>query len=122
MAKKEKGKDQMSIEGTEEIEILGRLTERIDKAVDLIRVLRKENDSLKSQLEEKSGDLGSIEDAKKEADEEIASLTAKIVELESGDNAKAEKIEGELEKLKGERSVIRKKVESALEKLESLEN
>lgn len=122
MAKKSsKDTDQMSIEGTEELEILARLTERVDKAVDLIQKLRKENESIKAKLEDIRADLDTSEKARKEAEKEGASLKQRVEELEGESGERVEEVEGELEKLKEERAVIRQRVESVLEKLESLE-
>jgi len=44
--------DQMSLAGTEEAEILGRLNERVERAVALIQELRRERDALKERVEE----------------------------------------------------------------------
>jgi FtsZ-binding cell division protein ZapB len=121
LAKKAKDTEQLSIEGTEEMEILARLSERVDKAVELIQKLRKENDSLRTKLEEKTSDLAAAEEAKKAADGEVVSLKARIEELEGEGGERIEEVESELEQLKEERQAIRKRVESVLERLESLE-
>jgi len=122
LAKKSRDNDQLSIEGTEEMEILSRLTERVDKAVELIQKIRKENEALKASLEEKGKDLEGVEAAKKAAEEETAALRERVESLEGESGERLEEVEDELEKLKGERKAIRQKVESVLEKLESLES
>ena len=47
--------DQMSLAGTEEAEILARLSERVEKAVGTIQELRKERDQLRARVEELEG-------------------------------------------------------------------
>jgi FtsZ-binding cell division protein ZapB len=42
---------QMPLSGTEEEEILARLSERVDRAVKMIQDLRRERDELKAQIE-----------------------------------------------------------------------
>ena len=44
----------MPLAGTEEEQILARLSERVDRAVKMIQELRKERDELKAQLESSS--------------------------------------------------------------------
>jgi FtsZ-binding cell division protein ZapB len=50
--KKATTEDQMTLAGTAEGEILARLSERVEKAVQTIQELRRERDALKAQLEE----------------------------------------------------------------------
>ncbi|HYC58328.1 MAG TPA: cell division protein ZapB [Thermoanaerobaculia bacterium] len=50
--KKTKDTDQLTLAGTEEAEILGRLSERVEKAVATIQELRRERDQLRSRVEE----------------------------------------------------------------------
>ena len=50
--KKRQSDDQLSLAGTEEGEILARLSERVEKAVQMISELRRERDALKAQLED----------------------------------------------------------------------
>ena len=50
--KKKTGEEQMSLAGTEEGEILARLSERVERAVQMIQELRKERDQLKAELAE----------------------------------------------------------------------
>ena len=47
--------DQMSLAGTEEAEILARLSERVEKAVGTIQELRRERDQLRARVEELEG-------------------------------------------------------------------
>ena len=51
--KKKTGEEQMSLAGTEEGEILARLGERVERAVQMIQELRKERDLLKAELAER---------------------------------------------------------------------
>ncbi len=50
--KKKTTEEQMPLAGTEEGQILARLSERVDKAVLMIQELRRERDELKAKLEE----------------------------------------------------------------------
>lgn len=52
--KKKTTEEQMSLAGTEEGEILARLSERVERAVKTIQELRRERDALKAQLAERS--------------------------------------------------------------------
>ena len=82
----------MPLAGTEEGQILARLSERVDRAVQMIQELRRERDSLKARLEK--------------ADEQSAqsdSAASRLIQLE------------------GERSEIRNRIESILSSLETLE-
>ncbi len=49
--KKKQSDDQLSLAGTEEGEILARLSERVEKAVQMINELRRERDELMARLE-----------------------------------------------------------------------
>ena len=51
--KKKTAEEQMSLAGTEEGEILARLSERVERAVQMIQELRKERDRLKAELAER---------------------------------------------------------------------
>ncbi|MFL6248070.1 MAG: cell division protein ZapB [Thermoanaerobaculia bacterium] len=53
--KKTRDNDQMTLAGTEEAEILARLSERVEKAVGTIQELRKERDQLRARVEELEG-------------------------------------------------------------------
>jgi FtsZ-binding cell division protein ZapB len=50
--KKKTTEEQMPLAGTEEGQILARLSERIDKAVKMIQELRRERDTLKAERDE----------------------------------------------------------------------
>ena len=91
--KKTKDNEQMALAGTEEAEILGRLSERVEKAVAAIQDLRKERDQLKQRVEE----------------------------LESQVRANDEVTE-EQERLRRERGEIRDRIENILASLEALED
>ncbi|MBK5260871.1 MAG: cell division protein ZapB [Thermoanaerobaculia bacterium] len=53
--KKTKTEGQLSLAGTEEGEILARLSERVERAVQTIQQLRRERDELRSKLEQAEG-------------------------------------------------------------------
>jgi FtsZ-binding cell division protein ZapB len=90
--KKTRDNDQMSLAGTEEAEILARLSERVEKAVGTIQELRRERDQLRTRVEE---------------------LEALVEDNKS--------VEEEQERLQKERGEIRTRIESILESLEALE-
>ncbi len=90
--KKTKDNEQMALAGTEEAEILGRLSERVEKAVAAIQELRKEREQLKKRVEE----------------------------LESQVRANDE-VSEEQERLLRERGEIRDRIENILASLEALE-
>lgn len=89
---KKKDNDQMALAGTEEAEILSRLSERVEKAVGTIQELRRERDKLRAQVEE---------------------LESRVREQES--------IDEEHERFRKERVEIRDRIESILGSLEALE-
>jgi FtsZ-binding cell division protein ZapB len=91
--------DQMSLAGTEEAEILGRLNERVERAVALIQELRRERDSLKTQLEAAEAKVRDQENA-----------TERVTTLEE-----------ENDRFQKERGEIRNRIESILSNLEALE-
>jgi FtsZ-binding cell division protein ZapB len=90
--KKTRDNDQMSLAGTEEAEILARLSERVEKAVGTIQELRREREQLRTRVEE---------------------LEALVADNKS--------VEEEQERLQKERGEIRNRIESILESLEALE-
>ena len=91
--------DQLSLAGTEEAEILGRLNERVERAVTLIQELRRERDSLKTQLEAAEAKVRDQENA-----------TERVTSLEE-----------ENDRFQKERGEIRNRIESILSNLEALE-
>ncbi len=91
--------DQMSLAGTEEAEILGRLNERVERAVALIQELRRERDALKTQLEAAEAKVRDQENA-----------TERVTTLEE-----------ENDRFQKERGEIRNRIESILSNLEALE-
>jgi FtsZ-binding cell division protein ZapB len=97
--KKNRDNDQLSLAGTEEGEILGRLNDRVEKAIATIQELRRERDTLRRQLDEATSRL-----------------------QEQGDAAdRASTLEEDNERFKRERSEIRDRIESILGNLEALE-
>jgi len=53
--KKNRDDNQLALAGTEEAEILNRLSERVERAVATIQELRRERDQLKARVEELEG-------------------------------------------------------------------
>jgi FtsZ-binding cell division protein ZapB len=97
--KKNRDNDQLSLAGTEEGEILGRLNDRVEKAIAMIQELRRERDTLRRQLDD---------------------ATARL--QEQGDAAdRASTLEEDNERFKRERGEIRDRIESILGNLEALE-
>jgi len=97
--KKTRETDQLTLAGTEEEEILGRLNERVEKAIATIQELRKERDTLRRQLDD---------------------ATARL--QENGDAAeRASTLEEDNDRFKRERGEIRDRIESILSNLEALE-
>lgn len=90
--KKTRDNDQMALAGTEEAEILSRLSDRVEKAVGTIQELRRERDQLRARVEELENQV-----------------------------AQAESLEEEQERLRRERGEIRNRIENILSSLEALE-
>jgi FtsZ-binding cell division protein ZapB len=97
--KKNRDNDQLSLAGTEEGEILGRLNDRVEKAITMIQELRRERDTLRRQLDE---------------------ATARLHEQGEA-TERASSLEEDNERFKQERSEIRDRIESILSNLEALE-
>ena len=97
--KKTTTNEQMTIAGTEEAEILGRLSERVERAVATIQELRRERDQLRARVDE-------LESRVKEGDETSTRL---------------ETLEEEHDRFVKERGEIRTRIESILSNLEQLE-
>jgi FtsZ-binding cell division protein ZapB len=97
--KKTRENDQLTLAGTEEEEILGRLNDRVEKAIATIQELRKERDTLRRQLDD---------------------ATARL--QEQGDaTERASTLEEDNDRFKRERGEIRDRIESILTNLEALE-
>ena len=97
--KKNRDNDQLTLAGTEEGEILGRLNDRVEKAIGTILELRRERDTLRRQLDEATSQL-----------------------QQQGDAAdRASTLEEDNDRFKKERSEIRDRIESILGSLEALE-
>jgi FtsZ-binding cell division protein ZapB len=97
--KKTRENDQLTLAGTEEEEILGRLNDRVEKAIATIQELRKERDTLRRQLDD---------------------ATARL--QEQGDaTERASTLEEDNDRFKRERGEIRDRIESILSNLEALE-
>ena len=98
--KKTRETEQLVLKGTEEGEILARLSERVEKAIVTIQELRQERDSLRKKAEE--------------ADRKLTER-----ESEAGDLAD---LRSEHDRMKSERGEIRSRIESILGNLESLDD
>jgi len=98
--KKTKDNDQLTLNGTEEGEILSRLGEKVDRAVATIQELRRERDSLKARLEETEARLREFGDT----------------------SSRAAQLEEDCDRFQRERGEIRNRIESILSSLESLDN
>ena len=98
--KKTRETEQLVLKGTEEGEILARLSERVEKAIVTIQELREERDSLRRKIEE--------------AEQRVAKR-----ESEAGDLAG---LRSEHDRLKTERGEIKNRIESILGNLESLDD
>lgn len=97
--KKNRDNDQMILAGTEEGEILGRLNDRVEKAIATIQELRRERDTLRRQLDE---------------------ATARLQEQGQATD-RASSLEEDNERFKKERGEIRDRIESILGSLEALD-
>ena len=97
--KKNREAGQMPLAGTEEGEILSRLSERVERAVTTIQDLRRERDGLKTRLEKAEEELKQ----RGEAASQVSTL------------------EQECDRFRKERDEIRSRVESMLSALETLE-
>ena len=97
--KKNRETDQLTLAGTEEEEILGRLNDRVERAIATIQELRKERDTLRRQLDD---------------------ATARL--QENGNAAeRASTLAEDNDRFKRERGEIRDRIESILTNLEALE-
>ncbi|MEO8218092.1 MAG: cell division protein ZapB [Acidobacteriota bacterium] len=96
-----KGKDgqQILLSGTAEEEMLARLSERVDRAVESIQQLRKERDELKSRLSGAEEKLRNVE----------------------GHSGQLHVMKSENEKHRVEREEIRSRIERVLGTLENIE-
>ena len=80
MTTRKKTTEQMLLSGTEE-EILGRLKDRVEKAIATIQELRRERDALKAKLEEQmnSGDrLATLERERGEIRNRIETILSNL--------------------------------------------
>jgi FtsZ-binding cell division protein ZapB len=100
MVKKKTEAGQLALSGTEEGEILARLSERVERAVVMIQELRRERDALKKRVDEAESKL-----------------------RETGDSGeRLSQLEDEHERLQRERGEIRNRIETILSTLEGLES
>ena len=83
--KKKTTEEQMSLAGTEEGEILARLSERVERAVQTIQQLRRERDEWKSRAEKPEGgadDLDRLQRERTEIRNRIESILENLEGLE----------------------------------------
>ena len=99
MNKKNRDAEQISLDGMEEGEILGRLSQRVEKAVSMIQELRRERDDLKTRLEAAESQL-----------RDAADTSSRLTSLEE-----------EHDRFQRERGDIRERIESILSNLEILD-
>ena len=97
--KKNRDNEQLPMNGTDETEILARLSERVERAIAVIGELRRERDALKTRLEAAEAQLKDHEGAS----ERLSTL------------------EEDYERFRKERSDIRNRIETILTNLESLD-
>jgi FtsZ-binding cell division protein ZapB len=97
--KKTKDSEQIPLQGSEEAEILGRLAERVERAVATIADLRKERDRLQAQVTE---------------------LTTQMKSREA-ESERLTSVEDENLRYREERDAIRTRIESMLQNLETLD-
>lgn len=90
---------QLSFAGTEEAAILGRLTDRVERAVSMIQELRREREELRSR---------------------VTDLEAQVRDYEETAN-RLGGLEEETDRFRRERGEIRGRIESILSTLETLE-
>lgn len=82
---KKKDESQLALSGTEEAEILGRLSERVEKAVATIQELRRERDALRArvaELESRDEDLERLNRERSEIRDRIESILGSLEALE----------------------------------------
>jgi FtsZ-binding cell division protein ZapB len=99
MVKKKTEAGQLPLSGTEEGEILAKLSERVERAVTTIQELRRDRDALRKKLDEAESKLREVGD--------------------SGE--RLSHLEEEHDRFQRERSEIRDRIESILGSLEALE-
>ena len=122
MAKrKDESDEQLVIEGTEETEMLARLSERVERAIALIQQLRKENEELSNQLEERTGECELLSKERDELQESLEQTKSQLAESAGHSESRLVEAEGELEKFRTERTEIRNRIEKILGSLASLE-
>lgn len=76
--RKKTTEEQIPLAGTEEGQILARLSERVDKAVQIIQELRRERDELRAELEK----VVSMEKQRGEIRNRIESILSSLEGLE----------------------------------------
>jgi uncharacterized protein YdcH (DUF465 family) len=83
---KKKAEGQLSLAGTEEGEILARLSERVERAVKTIQELRRERDALKAELaqrgEAESEELDRFRRERGEIKDRIENILANLESLD----------------------------------------
>ncbi|MGZ5432463.1 MAG: cell division protein ZapB [Thermoanaerobaculia bacterium] len=93
--KKTRDNDQMALAGTEEAEILARLSERVEKAVGTIQELRRERDQLRARIEELEGGEEEQERLKRERSEIRERIESILSSLEGLEDSGQEPVAGD---------------------------
>jgi len=75
-------KKQMTLANSEETEILGRLNERVEKAIAMIQELRRERDALRQQLDEQREEHERFRSERGEIRERIETILANLESLD----------------------------------------
>lgn len=99
MSTKKTKEEQLALAGTEEGEILGRLSERVERAISTITDLRKERDTLQKR---------------------VADLEAQLAD-QTAAGERLSNLEEEHDRFQRERGEIRDRIESILANLETLD-
>lgn len=81
--KKKTTEEQIPLGGSEEGEILARLSERVDRAVKMIQELRRERDELKSRLADAEGSSSRITELEEERGEIRSRIEGILTSLEA---------------------------------------
>ena len=75
-------KKQMTLANSDETEILGRLNERVEKAIAMIQELRRERDALRRQLDEQREEHERFRSERGEIRERIETILANLESLD----------------------------------------
>lgn len=125
---KKNREEQMALTGTEESEILARLSERVERAVATIQELRREREALKTKLAAAETKLAQSEAKHSQAETKLTQTEAKLAQAEAKLHEHGEagerlsNLEEEQARFVRERTEIRGRIETILSSLESLDS